>query len=91
MTFRRIIIEHQENDQFELLRNDIDSYLTSNNFLNKYPNLKVINKPSVKEYVFIIDFKGEGADSVSKKVKNLTTKYNGKAKIRNQVKLIPKI
>jgi hypothetical protein len=86
MIFRRIILETEK-----LNLNDIETYVNSTHIKLKYNEIKIIVKQSLKPNVFILDLRGEGADGLSKKLKNYFQPYcPNKVQIKKEIKLIPK-
>jgi hypothetical protein len=82
-TFRRVVATTTA--QFKkALEEDIKRLLSLPNFKADFKDVKIEIKPSVKDDVLVIDCTGEGADSVSRKLKDLATKHKATVKIKNE-------
>jgi hypothetical protein len=82
-TFRRVVATTTA--QFKkALEDDVKRLLSLPNFKADFKDVKIEIKPSVKDDVLIIDCTGEGADSVSRKLKDLATKHKATVKIKNE-------
>jgi len=86
MAFRRLLFT---SDKLEDIKKDIERLLSTDKFKSDFKDLKTTFKPSVKDNVLIIDVNGEGADSVSKKLKDIGIKYKAKVIVRNEAKTTP--
>jgi len=84
MAFRRVIVTVPEGDNKKFVEDDIKRLFSLANFKNDFKDVKTEIKPSVKDNVLVIDLNGDGADSVSRKVKDLATKHKADVKIRNE-------
>jgi hypothetical protein len=69
MAFRRVIFT--SDSKLDTVKQDINRLVDTKNFQIKFPDCKVVIKPSVKPDTLIVDVNGEGADSVAKKLKDL--------------------
>jgi hypothetical protein len=87
MAFRRVIFT--SDSKLDTVKQDINRLIDTKNFQIKFPDCKVVIKPSVKPDTLIVDVNGEGADSVAKKLKDLGGKHGVAVKIKTDVKLTP--
>lgn len=87
MAFRRVIFT--SDSKLDTVKQDINRLTDTKNFQIKFPDCKIVIKPSVKPDTLIVDVNGEGADSVAKKLKDLGGKHGVAVKIRTDVKLAP--
>jgi hypothetical protein len=87
MAFRRVIFT--SDSKLDTVKQDINRLIDTKNFQIKFPDCKVVIKPSVKPDTLIVDVNGEGADSVAKKLKDLGGKYGVAVKIKTDIKLTP--
>jgi hypothetical protein len=80
MAFRRIVIS---GERVEDTKNDLEGFFSNKIFKTNYPGVKykIIVSP-IKKDTLVIDVNGEGADTVSKKVKDIALKYKMKAIIK---------
>lgn len=86
MTFRRLVLTGKNCDK---TKQEIENYINGVAFKINYPDIVIkILKSPVKEDTLVIDIIGEGADTVSKKLKDQGLKYSMKATIKNQKPLI---
>lgn len=89
MAYRRVVLT---GTRVKDTKANLDDYLTNKLFKANYPDVKVkIIVSPVKEDTIVVDLNGEGADSVSKKVKDIGGKYQMVAKIKNEKPLSPQI
>jgi hypothetical protein len=87
MAFRRVIFT--SDSKLDTVKQDINRLIDTKNYQIKFPDCKVVIKPSVKPDTLIVDVNGEGADSVAKKLKDLGIKNGVPAKIKTDIKLAP--
>ena len=82
MAFRRVILS---GDRMDEVKSILEKYFKAPLFKTNYPNLssKLITSP-VKENTLIVDLNGDGADTISKKVKDIGIKYKMGIKIKNE-------
>lgn len=82
MTFRRLIISGDAVDRY---KSETEKYIKGVYFKTNYPDvdIKIIKSP-FKENTLVIDIKGEGADSVAKKLRDQGTKYKLSGVIKNK-------
>ena len=82
MAFRRVVISGNEVEKTNV---DLSTYFLSSFFTTNYSELehRVIKSP-IKEDTLVVDLNGSGADTVSKKIKNIAGKYKMKAVIKLQ-------
>ena len=80
MAFRRVIISGEKVNDTKI---DLEGFFTTRVFQTNYPGLKhkIIVSP-FKEDTLIIDVNGDGADTVSKKIKDIGIKYKMKVSIK---------
>lgn len=78
-TFRRIVLTTDKIDQ---LKDDLDRLFSLNKMKIDFPNLKIDIKIGVKPNTLIVDLTGDGADSVSKKVKDAGVKFGAQYLIK---------
>ena len=80
MAFRRVVLS---GEGIQAAKKDIDNYFKGDLFNINYPELtfKVIVSP-VKQDTLVVDVNGEGADTVSRKVKDFGKKHKMKAVIK---------
>lgn len=84
-TFRRVVITVPTGERDKnLLQDDIKRLFSLASFKSDFKDVKTEIKPSVKPEVIIVDVNGEGADSVSRKIKDIAVKHKATAKIRNE-------
>lgn len=82
MAYRRILIV---GEKVKEAKANLDDYLTNKMFKTNYPDIKVkIMISPVKENTLVVDLNGDGADSVSKKVKDIGEKHKMSVKIKNE-------
>ncbi len=88
MTFRRVIFEGENINKLE---EEIKTYTQRVSFKINYPLLDIkIIKPPHKDNVLVVDIWGEGADTISKKLKNIGEKYRFKITIKHQKTFVKK-
>ncbi len=83
-TFRRVVASIPDLKYKKALEDDIKRLLSLPNFKSDFKDVKIEIKPSVKDDVLVIDCIGDGADSVSRKLKDLATKHKAVVKIKNE-------
>lgn len=86
MAFRRVIFT---SNKLEDIKKEVERFFTLDKFKTDFPGVKTTIKPSVKSDVFIVDVNGEGADSVSRKLKDIGAKFKATVKVRNEIKTTP--
>ena len=79
--FRRIVIT---SDKVSETKTNLEQLFNNPQFKQSYNDLRVEIKNSIKPNVLVIDLSGVGADSVSKKVRDIGVKFGGDVKIRNE-------
>jgi hypothetical protein len=84
MAFRRVIITIPAGEKKSLIEDDIKRLFSLPSFKVDFKDVKHEIKPSIKPEVIIIDLNGDGADSVSRKVKDLGIKWKADVKVRNE-------
>ncbi len=82
MAFRRIIIN---GEKVEEVKKDLERLFELPKHKIDFPNLKIDIKKGTKENTLVIDLNGEGADSVSKKVKDIGIKFGASSTIKNEI------
>ena len=86
MAYRRVIFTSNDPD---IIKSDLNRLIATDKFKSDFPDLKTSFKPSVKDDVTIIDINGDGADSVSKKFKDIGIKHQAKVIVRNEIRTNP--
>ena len=86
MAFRRIIFT---GDKISGLKENVLNFFELDKFKNDFPSVKSTVKDGAKPNVLVVDVNGDGADSVSKKLKDIGNKWKVETKIRNEIKLSP--
>lgn len=86
MAFRRIIFT---GENIKDVKDDIERLFDSHKFQQDYADVKTTIKTGVKTDVLVVDLNGDGADSVSRKLKDIGNKFKVATKIRNEIKLAP--
>lgn len=79
--FRRIVIT---SDKISETKTNLESMFNNPQFKQSYDDLRVEIKAGAKPNVLVVDLSGVGADSVSKKVRDIGVKFGGDVKIRNE-------
>jgi hypothetical protein len=82
MAFRRVLLN---GTNVEEVKQNLEDYFSTKLFKSNYPSIKpkIIVSPT-KNDTLVIDLNGDGADTVSKKVKDIGIKYKMTAKIKNE-------
>jgi hypothetical protein len=82
MAFRRVLLN---GTNVEDVKQTLEDYFSTKLYKSNYPNIKhkIIVSPT-KNDTLVIDLNGDGADTVSKKVKDIGIKYKMTAKIKNE-------
>lgn len=83
-TFRRVIVTIPVGVDKKNIEEDIKRLFNLPTFKNDFKDVKTEIKPSVKADVIVIDLNGDGADSVSRKVKDIASKFKALVKVRNE-------
>lgn len=80
MAFRRVVIS---GERVEDTKNDLEGFFSNKIFKTNYSGLKykLILSP-IKKDTIVVDINGDGADTVAKKVKDISIKYKMKAVIK---------
>jgi len=80
MAFRRVVIS---GEKVQDTKTDLDGFFSNKIFKTNYPGLKhkLILSP-IKKDTIVIDINGDGADTIAKKVKDISIKYKMKAVIK---------
>ena len=86
MAFRRVIFT---SNKLEDVKKDVERLFSLDKFKSDFPDLKTTIKPGAKSDVLVVDVNGDGADSVSKKLKDIGNKFKADVKIRNEIKTTP--
>lgn len=86
MAFRRIIFT---GENIKDVKDDIERLFDSHKFQQDYADVKTTFKSGAKTDVLVVDLNGDGADSVSRKLKDIGNKFKVATKIRNEIKLAP--
>lgn len=81
MAFRRIVITA---DNKQIVEDDLNRLFNLDKFKIDFPGVKVEFKNSIKPEIIIVDLNGEGADAVSRKVKDIANKHKAGIKIKNE-------
>lgn len=86
MAFRRVIFT---SPKISDVKQDVERLFSLDKFKSDFPGLKTTIKPGAKPDVLVVDVNGDGADSVSRKLKDIGTKFKADIKIRNEIKTTP--
>lgn len=86
MAFRRVIFT---SDNLADIKKATERLFSLDKFKSDFPDLKTTIKPGAKPNVLVVDVNGDGADSVSKKLKDIGNKFKADVKIRNEIKTSP--
>lgn len=86
MAFRRVIFT---SDKLADVKKDVERFFSLPKFKTDFPGLKTTIKPGAKSDVLVVDVNGEGADSVSRKLKDIGIKFKATVKVRNEIKTTP--
>jgi hypothetical protein len=80
MAFRRVVLS---GEGIQAAKKDIDNYFKGDLFKINYEDLdfKIIVSP-VKQDTLVVDLNGDGADTVSKKIRDFGKKHKMKAVIK---------
>lgn len=84
MAFRRIILT---GDKIEDVKKDLERLFELPKHKIDFPNLKINIKQGAKPNTLVVDLNGDGADSVSKKVKDSGIKFNVTSVIKNEISM----
>ena len=88
MAFRRVVIT---GDNLQKTKDNLEDFFSNEIYINNYPTIKhKIILPPTKPDTIVVDLNGDGADIVSKKVKDIAMKHKMSSKIKNQIKLAAK-
>ena len=88
MAFRRVILS---GNKVEEAKSDIERLIALDKTKSDFPVLKIGIKPGVKPETIIVDLNGEGADSFSKKVRDLGGKHGVTVAIKNEKPIIKEV
>jgi hypothetical protein len=82
MAFRRVLLN---GTNVEEVKQTLEDYFSTKLYKSNYPNIKhkIIVSPT-KNDTLVVDLNGDGADTVSKKVKDIGIKHKMTAKIKNE-------
>jgi hypothetical protein len=86
MAFRRVIFS---GDEVEDVKKDIERTFNILKAKMDASGLKRTIKNGAKPNTLLVDLNGEGADSISKKLKEIGNKFKVTTKIRTELKLAP--
>ena len=69
MAFRRVVIS---GEKVQDTKADLDGFFSNKVFKTNYPGLKIKSILSPKKDTIVVDINGDGADTVAKKVEDIS-------------------